>query len=72
MVGIFALAMTFVSFFAFIFSRAPAFRDNMLIIGLSNPLLIVVFMLFAFMSFTFAYLEGRKEGQFDIPRLMPT
>lgn len=63
LVCIFALFMTFVSFFIFMFGSDPLFRVNLLLIGLGNLLLIVIFLLFSFMSFVFAYLEGKREDQ---------
>lgn len=69
-VGVFALVMAFVSFFALMFSSTSVIRNNMLLLGLSNPLLTVVFVLFAFMSFIFGYFESKKaeEIQFDKSR----
>ena len=60
-VGVFALVMTFVSFFILMFGSGPLTGVNKLLFGLGNPLLIVVFLLFSFMSFIFGYLEGKKE-----------
>ena len=55
-VGVFALVMSFVSFYFFRFGKADS-----PFIGLGHPLLMVVFLLFSFMSFIFGYLEGKKE-----------
>jgi hypothetical protein len=40
---------------------------NLILIGLGNPLLMVVFLFFGFMSFIFGYLENRKEEQRQLP-----
>jgi len=60
--------MAFVSFFILIFGRGPLQGVNLILVGLANPLLIAVFVLFGFMSFIFGYLEGKKEEQRSIPK----
>ena len=59
LVGVFALVLTFVSFFVLMFSAK--LTEYNILLGLGNPLLTVVFLLFSIMSFIFAYLEGKKE-----------
>ena len=59
LVGIFAFVLTFVSFFILMFSAK--LTEYNLLLGLGNPLLTVVFLLFTFMCFIFGFLEGKKE-----------
>jgi len=59
--------MSFVSFFILFLGRGPMEGVNLILIGLGNPLLMVVFLFFGFMSFIFGYLENRKEEQRQLP-----
>lgn len=63
-VGVFALVMSFVSFYIFMFGKGS------LLIGLGNPLLMVVFLLFSFMSFAFGFYEGKKEEKKRVERFV--
>ena len=57
-VGVFALVMSFVSFYIFMFGKS-----DFPLIGLGHPLLIVVFLGFGFMCFAFGFYEGKKEEE---------
>jgi hypothetical protein len=39
----------------------PLRGANLLLLGFGNPLLMVVYLLFSFMSFIYGYLESKKE-----------
>lgn len=60
LVGIFAALLTFVSFFIFMY-WGPLQGGNFLLLGFGNPLLMVFYLLFSFMSFIYGNLESEKD-----------
>ena len=60
LVGISAVVMAFVSFFVFMFC-GPLQGANLLLLGFGNPLLMVFYLLFSFMSFIYGYLESENR-----------
>ena len=59
-VGISAALLTFVSFFVFMFC-GPLQGVNLLLLGFGNPLLMVFYLLFSFVSFIYGYLHSEKS-----------
>lgn len=60
LVGVSAALLTFVSFFICVYYR-PFEGENSLLLGIGNPLLMIFYLLFSFMSFISAHLESREE-----------
>lgn len=60
LVGISAALLTFVSFFVFMYC-GPLQGVNLLLLGFGNPLLMVFYLLFSFMSFIYGYLGSEKD-----------
>jgi len=60
LVGISAALLTFVSFYVFMYC-GPLHGGNLLLSGFGNPLLMVFYLLFSFMSLIYGYLESDKD-----------
>jgi len=60
LVGISAALLTFVSFYVFMYC-GPLQGGNLLLSGFGNPLLMVFYLLFSFMSFIYGYLKTEKD-----------
>jgi len=60
LVGISAALLTFVSFYVFMYC-GPLQGGNLLLSGFGNPLLMVFYLLFSFISFICGYLESEKD-----------
>jgi hypothetical protein len=60
LIGISTALLTFISLFIFIY-YGPIQSINSLLVSFGNPFLMVFYLLFAFVSFRYAYLESKKE-----------
>jgi hypothetical protein len=60
LVGISAALLTFVSFYVFMYC-GPLQGGNLLLLGFGNPLLMVFYLVFSFMSFINGYLKSEKD-----------
>lgn len=60
LVGISAALLTFVSFYVFMYC-GPLQGGNLLLSGFGNPLLMVFYLLFSFISFIYGYLKSEKD-----------
>jgi len=52
--------LTFVSFYVFMYC-GPLHGGNLLLSGFGNPLLMVFYLLFSFMSLIYGYLKREKD-----------
>jgi hypothetical protein len=64
-VGLFSAMMTFIYFLITIIG-GPLQRANPFLLGLANPPLMIIYLLFSYMAFIYGYLESKKEQRVEL------